>query len=96
MTMLAGPDDEVAFRTMVVSTEPRNSPANILDPAVPHSPRARIKMCAWCKAVFDGNHWLDLDQAVERLDLLLQDELPSIYYGMCETCFAEICGTEVP
>ena len=42
-------------------------------------------MCAWCKKA-DVGGWVEVEEAVRRLQLFDQARLPRITHGVCPAC----------
>ena len=59
---------------------------SILDRAFPRS-RERLIMCSLCKRIhaFDLR-WLELEDAIQQLDLFDSANLPEIDYAVCDRC----------
>lgn len=80
---LAAKDGHVRCRSVLVHEEER--------PPVPllarHAPRsdAILHLCSWCKRA-DAGGWVELEEAVRRLELLAADALPGLSHGICGEC----------
>ncbi|MEZ5101088.1 MAG: hypothetical protein R3C15_15080 [Thermoleophilia bacterium] len=44
-----------------------------------------LHLCSWCKRA-DAGGWVELEEAVHRLELLAADELPGLSHGICGDC----------
>jgi hypothetical protein len=92
MTISAGPDDTVEYRSRTIREEVR-SPVALSTSAVEPSD-ALLRMCSWCKKLEVEEHtWLELEEAIERLRLFEAQPPPKITHGMCPICFEQIMGT---
>lgn len=49
-----------------------------------------LNMCSWCNKVAVGSHWLEVEEAIEALDLFELPELPAISHGICLSCFNQL------
>ena len=50
-----------------------------------------LRMCSWCKKVDVGdNIWLEIEAAVEKLQLLERKILPEISHTMCDECLNKL------
>ncbi len=61
--------------------------------AVPPTHDARppfTRICSWCKRVALGDGWLELDAAIERLELFAAPESVQITHAMCPSCAADM------
>ncbi len=75
--------DKVEFRSRILREEPRE-PVPLLDPEAARSPEMLV-MCSWCKRV-DVPPWMEVEQAVEALNLFGPEEVPTITHGICDEC----------
>ena len=47
----------------------------------------QVRVCSWCKKVFvPPDRWFEVEEAVAKLDLLLQRTPPSVTHGICAPC----------
>ncbi|MGB5277098.1 MAG: hypothetical protein WBO73_19740 [Gammaproteobacteria bacterium] len=76
---------QVEFRSRVLQLE-RREPVNLFDPCYLKRSSEILKVCGWCKAVWIGHDWVEVEQAVERLGLLTAAVLPQISHGICPSC----------
>lgn len=84
--------DEVVFRTRLERVEERER-VDLLDAAIPRSPRPPIRMCGWCKRVaLPDGRWVEVEDAGEPLGLLGPDPPPAITHGICATCSDSIAS----
>lgn len=88
---VGGEGDTVQFRTRTVLEEDR-VPTPLLE-ADTASPDELLQVCGWCKKVFAGGSWEEVELAVERLQLFERHPLPSITHGVCEQCYQAMLET---
>ena len=48
------------------------------------------RICSWCKKVALGDGWLELDAAIERLELFATPPNAGITHAMCPSCEADM------
>lgn len=77
------PDHEVEFVCTLLREEPRDE-VKLLNPAARRDERFII-MCAWCKKV-QATGWIEIEEAIERLELFGQPLLPRISHVICPSC----------
>jgi hypothetical protein len=47
----------------------------------------QLRVCSWCKKVFvPPDRWFEVEEAVAKLDLLLQRTPPAVTHGICAAC----------
>ena len=73
---------------VLLKEEPRQA-ISFLDAMSARSAEA-ITICSWCKRVRVGEAWLDVESAVERLDLFRSRRLPQQNHGVCESCGGQV------
>ena len=78
------PDQAVEFVSSLVREEPRPE-VPFLDTGAARTVDA-MTICSWCKRVRVGRGWLDLESAVERLDLFRSRRLPQQNHCVCRHC----------
>jgi hypothetical protein len=50
-----------------------------------------LTMCSWCNRIeLDSNSWVDVEVAVEKLDLFHSTHIPGISHGICNECASRI------
>jgi hypothetical protein len=59
---------------------------NTTVPATHDARPALTRICSWCKRVALGERWLELDAAIERLDLFAAPPRGPITHAMCPSC----------
>lgn len=85
MTVSPESDDGVRFRCVLVFEEQRHGVA-LIDPITERNDAApAVPVCSWCGDGHDGSRWRPIEELVRNLRLL-EDQLPSICYGVCPTC----------
>lgn len=86
MRVLPLEDDAVEFRTRLLERQPR--PAQpIASPSPPaHDAREPIRACGWCKKIFVDGGWVEIEEAVRRLELFHRAPMPPITHGICDVC----------
>lgn len=88
MTIGRGPDETTEIRTHTLSEEDR--PAQpLLEATVPRSDDL-VRMCGWCKKVFVGDSWEEVEEAVSRLGLFERPVMPGVTHGICEPCYEKM------
>lgn len=58
----------------------------LLEARAPRNASQLLCMCSWCKRVEQAGEWLEIEEAVRRLRLLEQAELPDVTHGLCPAC----------
>ncbi len=84
-------DATVEFRTRTLSEEEREA-VRLFSGDVARSDEL-LRVCGWCKRVFVGDSWEEVEVAVERLQLFERELLPSLTHGICEACYRNIFGS---
>lgn len=86
MQLSPEPGGVVRFEVHNVAERSR-PPVALLDPATPRSP-AIVRICGWCKRLpLPDGSWVEVEAAVDRLDLLDSPVLPTLSHGMCPDCY---------
>lgn len=49
-----------------------------------------ISVCGWCGKVLVGNDWLDVGEAIGKLQLFDLSSLPRPTHGLCSCCKVEV------
>ncbi len=80
----------VDFRTRTLAEEHR-PPLALLSPDAARSDEL-LRVCGWCKKVFVGAAWAEVEEAVARLRLFEQALLPQMTHGICEPCYEKMTG----
>ncbi len=45
-----------------------------------------LRMCSWCKKMPDASGWVEIEEAVSKMQLFDAVALPAISHGICEEC----------
>lgn len=88
MTVCGTEGGAVQFRTHELATAHRPHEA-LLDASTPRTGMP-VDVCSWCNRVRAGDAWLEVEQAVERMHLMLRSVLPPLEHGTCEHCLDTI------
>jgi hypothetical protein len=83
------PQGQIEFRSRVLRLE-RRAPIAVLDTALRERSGEILEICSWCKAVCAQPVWLELEEAVQRLEILAEGSLPQLSHGICPTCSARL------
>jgi hypothetical protein len=82
--------NEVEFASVLLRSERRETVA-LLDIGQQRS-RDLLSMCSWCKQVLAEQSWVEVEQAIARLQLFADRALPRISHGICPTCSERLCA----
>ena len=82
LTVVPEADGNLTIRSCTLRTEPRE-PVPLLDAQSERS-NEFITICSWCKKVEVEGEWCEVEEAVDRLGLLV--EVPHLTHGMCLPC----------
>ena len=88
MSVARRDDGLIEFRTRPISQEPR-PPIAVLAPHAAHSDTL-LRVCSWCCRIDAGGEWVEVEEAITRLQLLEQPLLPMITHGICESCYETV------
>ena len=77
------PEEAVQFQSRVIKLEFRE-PVNLLESGERSGQWLRI--CSWCKRIFAGGQWLEVEAAIKLLNLFAEEALPQLTHGICESC----------
>jgi hypothetical protein len=75
----------VLFSAKLRSEEAREWSQPLLDPESPRGPET-LAMCGWCDRFEVEGEWVEVEEAVRRLELFNRPELPSLSHGICPDC----------
>lgn len=75
----------VLFSARLRSEQVRDLPQLLLDPATPRSDEV-LAMCGWCDRFEVDGEWVEVEEAVRRLELFDRAELPALSHGICPDC----------
>lgn len=90
MTLRVSPlaKERVQFDGLLVRAEPRQA-VSLLDAAAARALGA-LTICGWCKKVQVDDEWLEVEVAVERLDLFGASQVPRLSHGVCDSCGGDV------
>lgn len=89
MSIRAGEEQCVDFQSDLIRLESRPA-VRLLESNQPRG-EGFVRVCAWCQRVaVSPEVWLEVEDAVNRLDLLQAENLPALTHGMCQACGARI------
>jgi hypothetical protein len=78
-------DGNVEYRCRILRTDARD-PVPFISAGTGTGERL-LRMCSWCKKVdVGGGLWLEIEDAIARLDLFSKKNLPAISHGICGNC----------
>jgi hypothetical protein len=80
-------DRKLEFCTWIEREEPYSERIHLLDLAVPRDHEWLLRMCAWCKKIYVGCSWLEIEEAIGRMRLFDHVAMPTITHGICDRCF---------
>ena len=73
----------------VVHVEQRQSIDLLAD--VERDPERFLEICSWCKRVdLGGDNWVEVEDAVRKLDLLSEPLMPTLTHGICFDCMERV------
>jgi hypothetical protein len=82
-------DHRVEFVTDLLRSETRDA-RSLLDRDATRNGDL-LHSCSWCSRIRVGNtEWIDLDAAIERLNLFHAADLPHLSHGLCQSCDEQI------
>jgi hypothetical protein len=85
MTITAQPGGALTLVVRALQLEDRPV-MPLLDPGVKRS-EILVRMCAWCKRIPDSSgRWMEIEEALPRLEIFQQQGLPAITHGICQDC----------
>lgn len=62
-------------------------------PATQDEVGERLEICSWCGLVkLDDARWVEIEEAVARLQIYQREVLPHLSHGICEGCYREVSG----
>ena len=74
----------VEFRSRILKFEYRD-PVMLLDSQAARTDEF-LTICSWCRRARIASMWIELDEAVKKLDLFSSASLPQLTHGMCQDC----------
>lgn len=79
----------IGFKSCVLREEYRE-PVGLLDVDIARS-KEFVNICSWCKCVDIGeNKWLEVEEAIEKLEIFNLSSLPQLSHGVCPSCYKNI------
>ena len=85
LTISPLPHQEIHFLIHTLRTEPRES-ISLLNSSTNRS-NELLTICSWCKRVLlSQDRWVEVEEAVTRLELFYLDALPRLTHGICPAC----------
>jgi len=84
MTVRGTGSGVVQFSTHEIGVVAR-PPEMLFDASTPRAGMP-VRVCSWCNRVWAGNRWLEVEQAVERMHLMLSSVLPPLAHAACKPC----------
>ncbi len=58
---------------------------------VERDPERYLEICSWCKRVdLGGDDWVEVEDAVRKLDLLSDTSMPTLTHGICFDCMERV------
>jgi hypothetical protein len=89
---IAGRDARaVSFEVHLLATQDR-PPVALLEATAPRH-AGLLRMCSWCKRIpLTTGQWVEVEEAMNVLDILDSIPLPTITHGICPSCFETIMG----
>lgn len=83
------PDGGVRCDSTVERQEQR-PPQLLLDPTAAHSDDI-VVVCSWCNRVrLPDDRWVEVEEAVEALNLFLKPSVPQLSHGICDPCMESV------
>lgn len=77
-------DGSVQMNCTLLRVEPRPR-MDLLDPFMDRS-NEFLTICSWCRRVKIGSGWVEVEEAVQRLNLFEAQRLPQLTHGICPDC----------
>ncbi len=91
LTVRPLPAHALALESRLLRSEPRR-----YVPLLERSARLRygvLTMCSWCKRIrLARGEWVEVETAIERMDLFSSADLPMLSHGICRNCAALTVG----
>ena len=79
-------DESISFKSCIESEEPREA-VLLLDPDTVRS-NEFIIICSWCKKIkLYEDCWVEVEEAINKLDLFGEHLLPGLSHGICPNCY---------
>lgn len=91
LTVRPLPDQGLAIESRLLRAEPRR-----YVPLLERSARLRygsLSICSWCNRIrLVSGEWVEVEKAVELMDLFAAADLPMLSHGICRSCAALTFG----
>ena len=82
-------DGNVEFKTVLLAATERPV-QRLLAKSTPRTGQ-HLMLCGWCDRVHvGGEEWLEVEEAMDRLQLADEPELPQVDPVVCPSCFAKV------
>lgn len=81
----------IEFRTHTLAEESRQ-PQALLDAGAARSADL-LRVCSWCCRIFVEGAWIEMEEAINRLQLLELPLLPTMTHGICDPCYQRMRET---
>ncbi len=82
-------EDFIEFKSHIEKQEARD-PVLILNSQVSRT-EEHLTICGWCKKVqLNADQWVEIEVAVEQLQLFDQTQLPQLTHSICPHCHQEV------
>ena len=79
----------IEFRSWLENEQARE-PVLFLDLKADRSEKF-ITVCSWCNRVmYDEDNWLEVEQAITKMDMFNDILFPQISHGMCPSCYVNV------
>ncbi|MDQ1363759.1 MAG: hypothetical protein QG652_1621 [Pseudomonadota bacterium] len=89
MEMVPAPEAAVEYRCTVLRIEQR-APVLFMEQKGWRGDTL-IRMCSWCKKVHTGEDvWMEIEDAIQELQLFERKRLPEISHTMCDECLHQL------
>lgn len=87
LRMRADRSGAITFTSTLLRTEPRE-PVALL--GAHHTiGTSLLQMCSFCKRAMVDDTWVEVETAVQRLELFEIDRMPRLTHGVCPDCLAD-------
>jgi hypothetical protein len=80
----------VLFSAKLRAEEEREEPQPLLDPGAPRDEGDFLTMCAWCDRFLVDGEWVEVEEAVRRLELFRRATMPELDHGICPECSGQL------
>ncbi len=85
-------EGNLSLTATIIRKEPRSSVA-LFDISTRSSEEV-VMICSWCKKIpVSHDQWVEVEDAVQALDLFITYPLPQLSHGMCPQCASEVAET---